>query len=64
MIFLLVTPAEQPDLQVLLLSQIARVAGDPENLRELRQASTATEVGRVLAGSDSETAAIRLTSAS
>ncbi|VTT97715.1 sodium hydrogen exchanger : Kef-type K+ transport system, predicted NAD-binding component OS=Desulfomonile tiedjei (strain ATCC 49306 / DSM 6799 / DCB-1) GN=Desti_5660 PE=4 SV=1: Na_H_Exchanger: TrkA_N: CBS: CBS: PTS_EIIA_2 [Gemmataceae bacterium] len=49
LIFMLVTPAEQPNLQVLLLAQVARVAGDPEKRRLLRSASSAAEVKELLA---------------
>jgi CPA2 family monovalent cation:H+ antiporter-2 len=49
LIFLLVTPAEHPDLQVLLLSQVVGVAGDPDKRRALLSAASADEVGKVLA---------------
>ena len=48
LIFLLVTPAEQPNLQVLLLGQVARVAGDPEKRRRLRAAASPSEIGEIL----------------
>lgn len=47
LILFLITPAEQPELQVHLLSQIARMAGDGETLEQLRSASSAEEVRRV-----------------
>jgi monovalent cation:H+ antiporter-2, CPA2 family len=49
MIFLLVTPAEQPNLHLHLLGQVARIAGDPEKRRKLREAASASEVGELLA---------------
>ncbi|QDU22685.1 cation:proton antiporter domain-containing protein [Urbifossiella limnaea] len=50
LIFLLVTPAEQPNLQVLLLGSVARVAGDAGSREKLRAAATVADVGDVLAG--------------
>jgi len=52
LIFLLVTPAEQPDLQVFVLSQIARVAGNPENLRRLRAVTSISEIREILTAAD------------
>lgn len=52
LIFLLITPAEKPDLQVLLLSQIAGVAGQPAQLQRLRAAATASAVREALAVPD------------
>jgi mannitol/fructose-specific phosphotransferase system IIA component (Ntr-type) len=49
LIFLLVTPADEPNLQVLLLSQLVGLAGDPEVRRRLRTAASVVEVGKVLA---------------
>ena len=49
LIFLLVTAAEQPHLQVLLLGQVARVAGDPEQRDRLRTAAAPAEIGEILA---------------
>lgn len=49
LVFLLVTPAEQPNLQVLLLSQVARIAGDPENRRKLLTAASSFDIGEVFA---------------
>ncbi|MBP3958313.1 cation:proton antiporter [Gemmata sp. G18] len=48
LIFLLVTPAEQPNLHLLLLGQVARVAGDPEKRRKLLAAETPSEVSELL----------------
>lgn len=53
-VFLLITPAEQSDLQVLLLSQVARLAGAPETRRRLREVASASEVSEILATSDAE----------
>ena len=49
LVFLLVTPAEQPNLQVVLLGSVARVAGDATFRERLRAALTAAEVTDVLA---------------
>ena len=49
LLFLLVTPAERPDLQVLLLGQVARVAGEPERRARLRAAASPAEVSAILA---------------
>jgi mannitol/fructose-specific phosphotransferase system IIA component (Ntr-type) len=49
LIFLLVTPAEQPDLQIHLLSQIARIVGNPECRSRLLAALSAAEVAECLA---------------
>lgn len=54
LLFLLITPTEQPDLQVLLLSQIARLAGNRETLRRLREVASASELSEILAASDAE----------
>ncbi|HVK12328.1 MAG TPA: cation:proton antiporter [Gemmataceae bacterium] len=48
LIFLLVTPADQPTLHVQLLGQVAQVAGEPETRAKL-MAATAEEVRDVLA---------------
>lgn len=48
LIFLLVTPAEQPNLHVSLLSEIATLTGDPEKRRLLRAASSPAEVHQIL----------------
>lgn len=54
LLFLLVTPAEQPDLQVHLLSQIARLAGNRETLRRLRELESAAELRAILTAADAE----------
>jgi mannitol/fructose-specific phosphotransferase system IIA component (Ntr-type) len=48
LIFLIVTPAEQPELQVFLLSQVARLAGDPSVRERLASATTAAELTAAL----------------
>jgi CPA2 family monovalent cation:H+ antiporter-2 len=48
LIFLLITPVEQPDVQVLLLSQLAGAAGNPDVRRRLTEANTAAEVHAIL----------------
>ena len=48
LVFLLVTPAERPQLQVLLLGQVARIAGAPEQRRRLRAAASPAEVGAIV----------------
>ncbi|MCE9565041.1 MAG: cation:proton antiporter [Planctomycetes bacterium] len=48
MIFLLVTPAEQPNLHLHLLGQVARIAGDPEKRRKLREVVSSAEVRELL----------------
>ncbi|MBN9524477.1 PTS sugar transporter subunit IIA, partial [bacterium] len=50
LVFLLVTPAEQPNLQVVLLGEVAKAAGDADTRDRLRAAATATEVREVLQG--------------
>ncbi len=44
LIFLLITPQEQPQLQLYLLGQVASIAGKVEKLAQLRQATSAAEV--------------------
>lgn len=51
LMFLLVTPLEQPTLQLYLLAQLARVAGDHETRELLCQAQSFEEVLRILAES-------------
>lgn len=51
LIFLLVTPAEQPAFQVLLLAQVARVVGDPEVRRRLNSAASPADVEAIVAAS-------------
>lgn len=48
LIFLLVTPAERPDIQVHLLSQVATVVGDAERRQRLLGASSVLEVLEIL----------------
>ncbi|MHB0959459.1 MAG: cation:proton antiporter domain-containing protein [Pirellulaceae bacterium] len=54
LIFLLLTPAEQLDLQVLLLSQVARVANSAHNRRRLLAATSLEEIRAILAGDGPE----------
>lgn len=49
LIFLLVTPEGQANVQVPLLAQVARVAGDPDLRRRLRAVNTPAEVTEILA---------------
>jgi mannitol/fructose-specific phosphotransferase system IIA component (Ntr-type)/voltage-gated potassium channel Kch len=51
-LFLLVTPAEEPDVQVLLLSEIARIAGQSEMRQRLNQATSAAEIAEILSAAD------------
>ena len=46
LVFLLVTPAEQPELQVFLLGQLARLAGNASVREQLARAATADESSR------------------
>ena len=48
LVFLLVTPADKPDLQLFLLGQLARIAGNPAARQRLLEASTPSEVVQVL----------------
>ena len=52
LIFLLVTPAEKPNLQVFLLGQLARVAGNASSRERLLNASSPSEVIEVITGAD------------
>ena len=52
LMFLLVTPKEQPDLQVLLLGQLAAVAGNAAVRRDLMAAQSANEVRDRIASAD------------
>jgi mannitol/fructose-specific phosphotransferase system IIA component (Ntr-type) len=52
LVFLLVTPAEEPEVQVLLLSQLASLAGRPEIRHQLRDAATVTEVVSIIAAAE------------
>lgn len=47
-VFLLVTPEERPEMQVILLGKIARLMTDPEVVRQLQEATTAVEVCDIL----------------
>jgi len=49
LLFLLVTPVEQPDLQVLLLGQVAQLAGSDEVREALLAAQSVDEVEQLLA---------------
>jgi mannitol/fructose-specific phosphotransferase system IIA component (Ntr-type) len=49
LLFLLVTPADEPDLQLALLAQVARVASDRRARERIARAATATEILDVLA---------------
>ncbi len=49
LVFLLVTPVEQPSLQLYLLAQLARVAGDHATRERLLNATTNEEVMTILA---------------
>jgi Mg2+/Co2+ transporter CorC len=57
LIFLLVTPAEQPQLQVELLSEVARLAGDVEKRKRLLQAASLDKVSEILSAIVGETSA-------
>ena len=52
LVFLLVTPLEHPDLQVLLLGQLASIAGSPIVRQQLRDAPTPADVTEVIARAD------------
>lgn len=54
LIFFLITPAEEPELQILLLSQVARVAGDPEKRRSLLADLSAMDMREIVADADRE----------
>src|SRR5262249_54983526 len=49
LLFLLVTPADQPTHPVLLLAQVASVVGDSDRRHRLRTAASAAEVMEILA---------------
>jgi CPA2 family monovalent cation:H+ antiporter-2 len=51
LVFLLVTPAEQPEVQLLLLSQVASIAGDPVVCDRLRRATSASQITAILSES-------------
>lgn len=48
LLFLLVTPLEKPELQVVLLGKLAGLAGNPEIRRQLGEAFTGEEVHQLL----------------
>jgi CPA2 family monovalent cation:H+ antiporter-2 len=54
LVFLLVSPEDQPDVQVLLLSQLASLAGSSEIRDRLERATSAPEVMEIFAGSKRE----------
>lgn len=47
-VFLLVTPEEKPELQVIMLGKIARVMADPEVSRKLQDATSSMEIFDIL----------------
>ena len=61
LIFLLVTPADQPTIQVLLLAQVAKLASDPEKRHRLRTAQTPSEIMDLLSVIEAETPMARST---
>ncbi|HWL92874.1 MAG TPA: cation:proton antiporter [Phycisphaerae bacterium] len=48
LVFLLVTPTDQPEIQLALLAQLARLAGDAPARERLRRATSATEILDIL----------------
>jgi CPA2 family monovalent cation:H+ antiporter-2 len=58
LVFLLVTPEEQPDVQVLLLSQLASLAGNSESRDKLERASSVPEVMEIFSAANREEAAV------
>ncbi|MFO0946256.1 MAG: PTS sugar transporter subunit IIA [Planctomycetota bacterium] len=54
LIFLLVTPAEQPDIQVILLSQIASLAAEPDTRNRLLEAASSSEISNILTATTDE----------
>jgi CPA2 family monovalent cation:H+ antiporter-2 len=54
LVFLLVTPEDEPDVQVMLLSQLASLAGSSETRDRLERATSAPEVMEIFAGSKRE----------
>lgn len=57
LLFLLITPAEQPEIQVLLLSQIASIAGNADKRRRLSEASSASDVAEIVTMTDEQVSA-------
>ncbi len=58
LVFLLVTPEDQSDVQVMLLSQLASLAGSSENRDKLERATSAPEVMEIFAAANREEATI------
>ena len=54
LVFLLVTPEDQPDVQVLLLSQLASLAGNSENRDKLERANSEPEVMEIFSAASRE----------
>lgn len=54
LVFLLVTPEDQPDVQVMLLSQLASLAGSSEIRDRLERATSAPEVMEIVGGAGRE----------
>lgn len=52
LVFLLVTPLEQPELQVVLLGRLASLAGSPDIRRQLLAATTEEEVLQIVNATD------------
>lgn len=52
LIFLLITPAEHPDQQVLMLSQLAGIAGNADLRQQLREAAQPTTIAELIAQAD------------
>ncbi len=52
LILLLVTPAAEPDLQVLLLGRVANVVGNASVRQRLQEAMTAEEIATIIAASE------------
>lgn len=52
LIFLLVTPTAEPDLQVFLLGRVATVVGNPAVRQRLQDASAAEEVAAIIADAE------------
>jgi monovalent cation:H+ antiporter-2, CPA2 family len=57
LVFLLVTPAEHPDVQLQLLTRIAGLAGDAETRERLKSAESPSDVASILEAVDRERAA-------
>ena len=61
LVFLLITPSEKPDLQLFLLGQLAKVAGNATARRRLLEASTPSEIIHVLTQQQDSSAAAPVT---